>query len=549
METTTLKRRRANAAILATVCIALAFLSISCGAGGTVAIPAPVDAPAVALSPVSLSFPGQAIDTSSSAQSVKLTNTGSAALAISSIVASGDFGQTNNCGTSVATGNNCTISVTFTPTGTGTRTGAVAITDNASGSPHAISLSGTGTGTAPVVSLSATSLSFGNQSVGTTSTAQTATLRNTGNATLSITSVAVSGTNPGDFAQTNACGSSVAAGANCTISVTFTPSASGTRRASVSITDNASASPQTVSLSGTGTAPAPVVSLSPTQLSLGSLNVGTASTAQTVTLANTGNATLSITSIAVTGSNAGDFAQTNTCGSSVATGANCTISVTFTPSASGPRTTSLNITDNASGSPQTVSLTGTGNGPVASLSATSLSFGNQPYDATSTAQTLTLSNPGNAALSITSLAVTGTNASDFAQTTTCGSSVAAGANCAIAVIFTPSGLGTHTAELSISDNAIGSPQTIPLSGTGAHYMVLSWTASTTSGVVGYNAYRGPASSGPFSQLNSSPVSGTTFTDAGVQAGQTSYYVVTAIASDDVTESANSNVASATVPSP
>jgi fibronectin type 3 domain-containing protein len=127
--------------------------------------------------------------------------------------------------------------------------------------------------------------------------------------------------------------------------------------------------------------------------------------------------------------------------------------------------------------------------------------------------------------------------------------VAAGANCAIAVIFTPSALGARTAALSITDNASGSPQTVALSGTGAHYVVLSWTASTTAGVVGYNAYRGTASSGPFSQLNSSSISGTTFTDAGVQAGQRYYYVVTAIASDDVTASANSNVASATVPSP
>jgi hypothetical protein len=258
---------------------------------------------------------------------------------------------------------------------------------------------------------------------------------------------------------------------------------------------------------------------------------------------------LSITSIAVTGTNAGDFAQTNTCGSSVAAAANCTISVTFTPSASGTRTASLSITDNASGSPQTVSPTGTGNGPLASLSATSLSFGNQPYDATSTAQTVTLSNTGNATLSITSIAVTGTNASDFAQTNTCGSSVAAGANCAIAVIFTPSALGTRAASLSVTDNASGSPQTVPLSGTGARYVVVSWTASTTAGVVGYNAYRGTTSSGPFTQMNSSSISGTTFTDAGVQAGQTFYYVVTAIASDDVTVSTKSNVASASVPSP
>jgi predicted small lipoprotein YifL len=156
--------------------------------------------------------------------------------------------------------------------------------------------------------------------------------------------------------------------------------------------------------------------------------------------------------------------------------------------------------------------------PEVSVAPTNLAFGNQPYDTTSAAQTVTLSNTGNASLSITSIAVTGANASDFAQTNTCGSSVAAGANCAIAVMFTPSALGTWTAALSISDNASGSPQSVALSGTGAHYVALSWTASSTSGVVGYNAYRGTASSGPFSQLNSSSISATTYTDGNVQAG-------------------------------
>jgi hypothetical protein len=193
--------------------------------------------------------------------------------------------------------------------------------------------------------------------------------------------------------------------------------------------------------------------------------------------------------------------------------------------------------------------TTSGNGAVVSLSATSLSFGSQSIDATSAAQTVTLSNTGNATLTITSITVTGTNAGDFAETNTCGGSVAAGANCTIAVLFTPSSLGNRTAVLSISDNASGSPQTVALSGAGGHYVVLSWTASTTAGVVGYNAYRGTTSSGPFSQLNSSLISGTTYTDGNVQAGQKYYYVVNAIASDEVTESSNSNVASATVPSP
>ena len=210
----------------------------------------------------------------------------------------------------------------------------------------------------------------------------------------------------------------------------------------------------------------------------------------------------------------------------------------------------LSITDNASGSPQTVSLSGTGTAPLVSLSPTSLAFGNQPADMTSSAQTVTLSNTGNAALSITSLALTGTNASDFAQTNTCGSSVAASANCAISVRFTPSASGSRTASVSISDNASGSPQTVSLSGAGTHDVILSWTASTTAGVVGYDVYRGTTSGGPYpTELNSTPINGTTYTDATVQAGQTYYYVVTAVASNDVTQSADSNEVSATVPSP
>jgi hypothetical protein len=481
-------------------------------------------------------------------------NSGGTTLNITSIALTGanasDFAQTNTCGGSVAGGANCTISVTFTPAASGSRTASVSITDNASGNPQTVSLSGTGTGTATLVSLSPTSLAFGNQSLGTTSAAQALTLSNTGNAALSITSLALTGSNASDFAQTNTCGSSVAAGANCTIAVMFTPSVTGTEAASLSISDNATASPQTVSLSGTGTAA--LVSLSPTSLAFGNQSVGTTSAAQTLTLSNTGNAALSITSLALTGSNASDFAQTNTCGSSVAASANCTISVTFTPAASGSRTASVSITDNASGSPQTVSLSGTGTGTAAlvSLSPTSLTFGNQAVDMTSTAQTVTLSNTGNAALSITSLALTGTNGSDFDQSNTCGSSLAAGANCTIAVMFTPSVTGTEAASLSIADNASGSPQTVSLSGAGMHDVILSWTASTTPSVVGYNVYRGTTSGGPYpTELNSSPINGTTYTDATAQAGQTYYYVVTAVASDDVTQSADSNQVSATVLSP
>ncbi|MBV9303612.1 MAG: choice-of-anchor D domain-containing protein [Acidobacteriaceae bacterium] len=422
-------------------------------------------APAVSLSKTSLTFASQLVGTTSSAQPVTLTNSGSATLTISSIVATGDYAQTNTCGSSVAAGGNCTISVTFHPTATGTRTGTVTITDNASGSPQSTSL--TGTGVAPVVSLSKTSLTFASQLVGTTSSAQPVTLTNTGTGTLTISSIVATG----DYAQTNTCGSSVSAGGNCTINVTFHPTATGTRTGTVTITDNASGSPQSISLTGTGVAPA--VSLSKPSLTFASQLVGTTSSAQPVTLTNTGTGTLTISSILATG----DYAQTNTCGSSVSAGGNCTINVTFHPTATGTRTGTVAITDNASGSPQSISLTGTGVAPAVSLSKTSLTFASQLVGTTSSAQPVTLTNTGTGTLTISSIAATG----DYAETNTCGSSVAAGGNCTINVTFHPTATGTRTGTVAITDNASGSPQSISLTGTGVAPAVnLSATSLTFS---------------------------------------------------------------------
>ena len=305
-------------------------------------------------------------------------------------------------------------------------------------------------------------------------------------------------------------------------------------------------------------APAPGASLSPTSLTFASQTVGATSSAQIVTLSNTGNAALSTTGISITGANPGNFAETSGCGSSIAAGASCTISVTFTPATSGSLSATLNVTDNASGSPQSVGLTGTGTAaaggtgggstPLLTLSPASLAFGNQPVATASSAQTVTLTNSGSAALSITSLAVTGTNASNFAEVgNTCGSSVAAGGTCTVAVTFTPSAAGATSAALTIADNASGSPQSVSLSGTGAHDVILSWSASTGSGIMGYNVYRGTTSGGESSTpLNSAPINGTAFTDSNVTAGQTYYYVVTAVSSS-YTQSSDSSESSVTVP--
>jgi len=172
-------------------------------------------------------------------------------------------------------------------------------------------------------------------------------------------------------------------------------------------------------------------------------------------------------------------------------------------------------------------------------------------DSVSSLQIISLSNTGNAVLSITSLAIGGGNSSDFAETAdTCGSSVVAGGNCTIGITFTPSLAGAETASITFTDNAGSGPQSVALSGTGAHDVILTWTASTTSGVAGYNVYRGTTSGGESATpLDPTPIAGTAFADANVVAGQTYYYLVTAVAADGTEQSPGSSEVSATVPSP
>ncbi len=424
----------------------------------------------VSLSSTSLSFGYQEVSTTSASQSVTLTNTGSSILAITSIAAAGtgasSFVFANNCGSSLAVDASCTIHGHFTPTTTGALTAAITITDTATGSPQNIALSGTGVNPT-TVSLSSTSLSFGDQQVSTTSASQSVTLTDTGSATLEITSIAVTGTGASSFVFANNCGSSLAVDASCTIHGHFTPTTTGALTAAITmITANAPGSPQIISLSGTGVNPT-TVSLSSISLSYGDQVVSTASASQSVILTNTGSAILAITSIAVTGTDASSFVFANNCGSSLAVAASCTIHGHFTPTATGASTAAITITDNASGSPQIISLSGTGVNPTTvSLSSISLSYGDQVVSTASASQSVILTNTGSAILAITSIAVTGTDASSFVFANNCGSSLAVAASCTIHGHFTPTATGASTAAITITDNASGSPQSIALSGTG-----------------------------------------------------------------------------------
>ncbi|MGA9565315.1 MAG: choice-of-anchor D domain-containing protein [Candidatus Korobacteraceae bacterium] len=199
----------------------------------------------VAISPTSLTFASQILNTTSSSQAVTLTNNGTSTVTGISIGTTGDFAQTSNCGTSLAGTSSCTINVTFTPTAVGTRTGALTVTDSAG--TQTTSLSGTGVSN---VSLSPSTVSFGNQAYGVTSAPQVATLMNSQTSALTGIVVSITGANAADFAQTNNCGASLAGNSSCAINVTFTPSTYSSETATLSVTD--SLGTQTSTLTGSG---------------------------------------------------------------------------------------------------------------------------------------------------------------------------------------------------------------------------------------------------------------------------------------------------------
>jgi Right handed beta helix region/Abnormal spindle-like microcephaly-assoc'd, ASPM-SPD-2-Hydin len=384
------------------------------------------------LSSTNLTFASQLVNSTSSPQAVTLTNVGVGTLQILGFTQGGDFAMTNNCGSSLAKGAACTINVTFRPTAVGTRSGFFTVATN-NGTPAEVL---SGTGAVPLASVSPSALTFANQLLNSTSVAQAVTVSNTGGAPLHLTSITASG----DFAQTNSCGASLDPGASCTVNVTFTPSALGSRTGSLALASDGGS--PTVALSGQGITP--VASISPASLTFGSQLVQTSSPAQAVTVTNTGNTILTISAITT----AGDFAQTNNCGASLAAGASCLINVTFTPTARFGRSGSLTVQSNSTPPASSVGLAGTGIAPVAVLSPSSVSFGSQQVGTPSASQGMTLSNNGDAALTLNGFLIAGS--SDFTQTNNCPGSLAPGQNCAVSVVFTPSSRGAKAATINVN---------------------------------------------------------------------------------------------------
>jgi hypothetical protein len=284
---------------------------------------------------------------------VTLSNSGSTSLNVGAIVLGGfnpsDFLVSNPCKV-IQPGSSCSFKVTFKPTAPNYR--SATLTVNYGTSPktsQTIQLAGTGQTTN--ASFSATTLPFGILLVGSTSAPMTSTLTNSGPGVLDITSITISG----PFSLTNNCGSTLAVNASCQVSATFAPNATGYLTGQITANTNAQNGPLVVGLNGTGTD----LLVSPVSINFGNQAVGTTSGPVVVTLTNiSNNSMLHLLPVTLTGNNHNDFAQSNNCGTKLGPGTSCTVTVTFTPTATGARSASLN-TDGYEGI-QPVALSGTG---------------------------------------------------------------------------------------------------------------------------------------------------------------------------------------------
>ena len=492
--------------------------------------------------PASASFGDVALGVND-AKAVRLSNTGTSSLTISHLSLSGKGFSMSTVATplKLAVGQSISLEVHFAPVTAGAATGSIAITSNASDPSLVIALSGIGA--QGHLSATPASASFGDVALGVND-AKAVRLSNTGTSSLTISHLSLSG--KGFSMSTVATPLKLAVGQSISLEAHFAPVTAGATTGSIAITSNASDPSLVIALSGTGTGAQGHLSATPASASLGKVVVGE-NYSQTIRLSNTGDGNVTISLVSVVGS---DFKIAGlTVPTAVASGKSATFNVLFTPISSGSVTGTVSLISDALNSPLTISLSGTGVAatPLLEASPSGLNFGTVTVDTTSSLS-LTLTNPGNADVTISKVAVSGAG---FSQ-----SGVAAGTilgpdqSTTLRVAFAPVSAGSVNGDLAVTSNATTSPMMISLSGTAVqtvvHSVALTWDASKSSGVVGYNVYRATVSGGPYTKLTPSVIAETQYTDTTVQAGHIYYYVVTSVDSSGV-ESSYSNQVAVTIP--
>ena len=448
------------------------------------------------VTPSTVNFAATAVGSNNNAN-LKLTNSGASQVSFSIVNPSAPFSvSSNGCGSSVAANFSCFITVQFSPTAGGPASSSVSFND---GIDAALTVSLQGSGGIPHTVLSASSLTFDNTALNTTSLPQTVTLQNTGTGALTISSVS----NTGPFSvQSSTCPigpATLQVGASCALSVVFSPTQFGIVSGFVlTIVDNSdgnTSTPHPVSLGGTTLGPLATTSAVEGGLSFSDFPLGTVSPAQELTLTNTGGSNLTVSAISIsTTGNAGDYQiQSNTCSSLpkvLAVNQSCALLVTFTPTASGSRTGSLVFTDDStSGTTQSLVLRGTGDATQSRFSTSFLSFDTTPVTSPvslSPPQFVIIGNQSGGPLVITNVSING----DFSiQNNTCplNQSLAVGASCMIAVVFSPTAPQTRHGMLLVTDNnnsAPGTVETVTLQGFGATPLAATFAQQTDFGTVG-----------------------------------------------------------------
>jgi len=432
--------------------------------------------PAMTLNPTALTFATQAIATASAPQTITVTNTGNAPLIVSQIATTGDFNETDTCSAAIAPSLTCIVQIRFLPTATGTRTGILTVYGNVSGGQATATLTGTGSAAAAIV-LNPITLTFPSTNVNATSTAQNITISNTGGTTATLQTPSATGN---FHIAANTCGPTLNANTGCTVSLTFTPTASGTRTGTFTLTDDAGT--QTASLTGIGTAPA-TDALSPLTLTFAAQQLTTSSAPQQITLTNAGDVPLTLIAAQIA---SGDFTVVNSCGNSLNAHSTCSLAIAFQPHSIGPATAALTLSDQYR--TQTVTLTGTGIAPPGvSLAPTSpLNFPATGVGLSALSPTITLSNNNLFPLLLQNLTVTG----DFAivpDGNTCGTTLAATTACTLQIAFAPANAGPRIGFLTITDNSPTSPHILQLAGTGVDFTLTANGSTTATIASGQNA--------------------------------------------------------------
>ena len=437
----------------------------------------------ISLSSNDLNFGNQNVGSPSAAQIVTVTNTGNGPFDIRSVEGVGDFGFTANCSGTLVPSANCTVTVTFTPLTAGALAGRISVNSTAQQGDAGISLSGTGVAVPRAnIIINPGSLSFGDQALGSSSAPQVIFVSNTGNATLALSSITLTGAGfnqtaplPADNPRNHpACGSSLAPGLSCATGVVFAPAAELAASGNITIihnaTPNGGAGTSTINFTGNGTPRREAIIRVSAGLAFGELVVGTSSAPQTITVTNRGTIDLNVSGISVTpndtNTSSADFQVGGSCATLIPN-ASCGLNVTFSPSAPlGGKSATLNIASNATNaSASTASLLGTALPlpvPLVRLSATSIGFGTAIIGAAALTQSVTVTNAGVRTLIIGGVNTTG----GFAQSNDCTRPLEPNQSCIVNLIFSATALNNSTGTLTINSNAPSTPDVVSLSGNG-----------------------------------------------------------------------------------